>query len=61
MRNETKSARSQSEWIYSGSVFKSLILMAYKSRSRLLSHLSIGILVFINRRIGFPPQSFLCL
>jgi hypothetical protein len=55
MRNETKSVRSRSEWIYSGGVFKSLILMAYKSCFHLLSYLSIGIIVSINRLIGFPP------
>jgi len=55
MRNETKSARSQSEWVYSSGVFKSLILMAYKSRFRLLSYLNIGIITSMNRLIGFPP------
>jgi hypothetical protein len=61
MRNETKSARSRPEWIYSSSVFKRLILMAYKSRFRLLSYLNIGILVSINRLIGLPPRAFFCL
>jgi hypothetical protein len=59
MRNETNLVRSQPKRIYSDGVFKSFILMAYKSCFRLLSYLSIGILIFINRRIGFPE--LLCL
>ena len=58
MRNASKFVRSQPKRIYSGSVFKSFILMAYKSCFRLLSYLSIGIIVSINRLIGFPPPSF---
>ena len=58
MRNASQFARKEFHQGYSGSVFKSLILMAYKSRLCLLSYLSIGILISINRLISFPPIAF---